>query len=71
MLRFPHNLSDSQLSLMLIVILPVIGGLILLYNAYRMGRLKWKPKAPANPRLVSLVILVGIILTVVLLATAR
>ena len=68
MLRFPHNLSDSQLCLMLVVILPVMGGLICLYNAYRMGKLKWKPKGPANPRLVSLVILVGILLAAVLLA---
>lgn len=68
MLRFPHNLSDGQLGLMLAVILPVMGGLICLYNAYRMGRLKWKPKGPANPRLVVLVILAGIILAGVLLA---
>ena len=54
MLRLPHNLSDGQLGLMVVVILPILGGLFWLYNAYRMGRLKWKPKGPANPRLVTL-----------------
>lgn len=71
MLRFPHNLSDGQLALMLAVVLPVIGGLICLYNAYRMGKLQWKPKGPGNPRLVSLVILAGIILAVALLAVVE
>ncbi|MBE6963229.1 MAG: hypothetical protein E7443_01340 [Ruminococcaceae bacterium] len=68
MLRFPHHLSDTQLGLMLVIILPVMGGLICLYNAYRMGKLKWKPKSPANPTLITLVILAGIILAGVLLA---
>lgn len=68
MLRLPHGLSDGQLGLILAVILPVMGGLIRLYNAYRTGRLKRKPNGPANPRLVNLVILAGIILAVTLLA---
>lgn len=68
MLRFPHNLSDGQLGLMLVVILPVMGGLLWLYNAYRMGKLKWKPKGTANPRLITLLILAGIILAAALLA---
>ena len=35
--RFPHMLSDGQLGLMLMVIIPVIFGLFWLYNAYRLG----------------------------------
>lgn len=68
MLRFPHNLSDGQLGLILVVILPIMAGLFWLYNAYRMGKLKWKPKTAANPRLVTLLILSGIILAAALLA---
>ena len=68
MLRFPHNLSDSQLGLMLVVILPLIGVLACLYNAYRMGKLKWKPNGPVNTRRALLVILAGIILAATLLA---
>lgn len=71
MLRFPHSLSGGQLALMLVVVLPIMGGLICLYNAYRMGRLKWKPKGPAAPRLVTLVILAGIILAAALLAAVE
>lgn len=56
---------------MLVVVLPIMGGLICLYNAYRMGRLKWKPKGPAAPRLVTLVILAGIILAAALLAAVE
>ena len=67
MLQFPPNLSDGQLGLMVVVILPILGGLIWLYNAYRMGRLKWKPKGPANPRLVTLGVLGIIVLSVALL----
>ena len=67
-LLFPHTLSDGQFGLMLVVILPVMGSLYWLYNAYRMGRLKWKPKGPANPRLVCLVILLLIIASAVLLS---
>jgi len=67
MLRFPHNLSDSQLGLMVVVILPLLGGLFWLYNSYRMGKLKWKPQGPANPRLVTLGVLGIIVLSVVLL----
>ena len=69
--RFPHKLSDGQLGLMLLVIIPVIFGLFWLYNAYRLGRLKWKPKGQANPRLVCLVILFIIIVSVVLLLVAE
>lgn len=68
MLRLSHGLSGSRLGLMLLVILPVMGGLIYLYNAYRMGRLKWKPKGAANPFLVSVAVLAGIILAVAALA---
>ena len=60
-------LSDGQLGFMLMVISPVIFGLFWLYNAYRLGRLKWKPKRQANPRLVCLAILFIIIVSVVLL----
>ena len=67
MLRLPHNLSDGQLGLMVVVILPILGGLFWLYNAYRMGRLKWKPKGPANPRLVTLGVFGIIVLSVALL----
>ena len=67
MLRFPHTLNDSQLGLMVVVILPLLGGLFWLYNSYRMGRLKWKPKGPANPRLVTLGVLGIIVLSVALL----
>lgn len=68
MLRFPHNLSDGQFGLILVVILPVMGGLLWFYNAYRMGKLKWKPKGTANLRLITLLILAGIILAAALLA---
>ena len=68
MLRFPHSLSDGQFGLLLVVILPALGGLCWLYNAYRMGRLRRKPTGSANPRLVSLVVLAGILLAVMLLA---
>ena len=68
MLRFPHHLSDNQLGLMLVVVLPLLGGSFWLYNAYRMGKLKWKPTRPADPRLVTFIIFVGVILVTVLLA---
>jgi len=68
MMRFPHNFSDGQLGLMVVVILPLLGGSFWLYNAWRLGRLPWKPKGLPNPRLVCLVILAGIILAGVLLA---
>lgn len=69
----PHtyNLSDHQLGLLLVVLLPVLGGLLWLYNACRMGKLKRKPTAPANPRLVTVVIFLIIVLAVVLLAAAK
>ena len=68
MLRFPHHLSDNQLGLMLVVVLPLLGGFFWLYNAYRMGKLKWKPTRPADPRLVTFIIFIGVILVTVLLA---
>ena len=68
MLRVPHNLSDGQLGLMLVVVLPILGSLGWLYNAYRMGRLKWKPKGPANPSLACVVIFILILVCGVLLA---
>ena len=67
MLLFPHNLSDIQLGLLFVVVLPILGGLIYLFNAYRMGKLPWKPAAPANPRVVCAVVLIGIILAVAFL----
>ena len=68
MLRFPHHLSDNQLGLMLVVVLPLLRGSFWLYNAYRMGKLKWKPTRPADPRLVTFIIFIGVILVTVLLA---
>lgn len=65
-MRFPHNISDSSLGL-LVVLLLIAGGLIWLYNAWRLGRLPWKPKGPPNPRLVCLAILAGILLSAVLM----
>ena len=64
-MRYPHSLSDSSFGL-LMVRLAVAGGLISLYNAWRMGRLPWKPKVPPNSKLVCLVILAGFILMMVL-----
>ena len=63
--NIPHTLSDARLGL-LVILLIVAGGAIWLYNAYRLGRLPWKPKGPANAKLVCAVILLGIILVVVL-----
>ena len=68
MLPLPHHLSDNQLGLMLVVVLLLLGGAFCLYNAYRMGKLKWKPTRPANPCLVAFVVFIGIILVPVLLA---
>jgi len=64
----PHNLSDADLGLLVFVLLPLLGGGCWLYNAWRMGRLPWKPKGPPNARLVSLVIVLGIVLAVILSA---
>ena len=61
----PHTLSDARLGL-LVILLIVVGGAMWLYNAYRLGRLPWKPKGPANAKLVCAVILLGIILVPVL-----
>lgn len=63
-----HTLHDGRLGI-LVVILPLLGGGAWLYNAYRLGRLKWKPKAPANPRLVTLVLFLFIFLAITLMAT--
>ena len=63
--NIPHTFSDAQLGL-LVVLLIVAGGAIWLYNAYRLGWLPWKPKGPANAKLVCAVILLGIILVPVL-----
>lgn len=59
--NIPHTLSDARLGL-LVILLAVAGGAMWLYNAYRLGRLPWKPKGPANARVVCAVILLGIIL---------
>ena len=59
--NIPHTLSDARLGL-LVILLIVAGGAIWLYNAYRLGRLPWKPKGHANAKLVCAVILLGIIL---------
>ena len=59
-MRVPHNISDSNFGL-LVVLLAVAGGLISLYNAWRMGKLPWKPKGPPNAKLVCAVILLGLL----------
>lgn len=59
--NIPHTLSDARLGL-LVVLLAVAGGAMWLYNAWRLGKLPWKPKGPANAKLVCAVILLGIIL---------
>lgn len=69
--RFPNNFSDSDLGILVAVIIPVVGGLCWLYSAWQLGKLKWKPKGMANPKLVCLVILLGIILASALLAALR
>ena len=61
----PHTLSDARLGL-LVILLIVAGGAMWLYNAYRLGRLPWKPKGPPNAKLVCAVILLGILLVPVL-----
>jgi len=71
MLHFSHNLSDGQLGLLVVVILPLLGGSFWLYNAYRMGRLKWKPKGPANPLLGTFVIFIGIVLAIALMVAVE
>jgi hypothetical protein len=64
----PYNFNDSQLGLLITIVLPLVGGLGWIYNAYRMGKLRWKPTHPVNPRLACLVILIGVLMTGVLLA---
>ena len=64
-MKYPHNISDSSFGL-LVVILAVAGSLICLYNAWRMGRLPWKPKGPPNAKLVCLVIALGFVLVMAL-----
>lgn len=61
----PHTLSDARLGL-LVILLAAAGGAAWLYNAWRLGRLPWKPKGPANAKLVCAVILLGILLVPVL-----
>ena len=63
--NIPHTLSDARLGL-LVILLIVAGGAMWLYNAWRLGKLPWKPKGPANAKLVCAVILLGIILVPVL-----
>lgn len=63
--NIPHTLSDARLGL-LVILLAVAGGAMWLYNAWRLGKLPWKPKGPANAKLVCAVILLGIILVPVL-----
>ena len=71
-MRFaPHNLSAAQLGFLVAVILPLWAGGFWLYNAWRMGRLKWKPKKRANPHLVCAVILLGIVLSATLLVMMK
>ena len=60
----PHTFSDAQLGVFALVLLPLLGGSLWLYNAYRLGRLKRKPKAPADPRLVTAVIFLLIVLAI-------
>lgn len=64
-MHFPHIMSDSSFGL-LVVLLAVVGGLICFYNAWRMGRLPWKPKGPPNAKLVCLVIALGFVLVMAL-----
>ena len=61
----PHTLSDARLGL-LVILLIAAGGAIWLYNAWRLGKLPWKPRGPANAKAVCAVILLGIILVPVL-----
>ena len=61
----PNIHSDADLGL-LVILLAVAGGAVWLYNAWRLGRLPWKPKGPPNAKLVCAVILLGIILVPVL-----
>ena len=63
--NIPNIHSDADLGL-LVILLAVAGGAIWLYNAWRLGRLPWKPKGPPNAKLVCAVILLGIILVPVL-----
>ena len=59
-MRFPYSLSDSSVGLLVILLL-IAGGLMWIYNAWRLGRLPWKPKGAPNPKLVCAVILTGIL----------
>ena len=63
--NIPHTLSDARLGL-LVILLAVACGLIWLYNAWRMYKLPWKPKGPANAKAVCAVVLLGIVLAGVL-----
>ena len=68
MLIRPHNLNDAQLGILILIVIPVLGGLCWFYNSYRLGKLWWKPTRPVNPRLACLIILFGILLTAIILA---
>ena len=59
-MHLPHSYNGGQLGVLVVVILPLLGGSMWFYNAYRLGRLKWKPKKPANARVVTAVILIFI-----------
>lgn len=63
----PHTLSDARLGL-LVILLIAAGGAIWLYNAWRLGKLPWKPMGAPNARLVCLVVFLGIVLAWVLAA---
>ena len=68
MFPHPHNLSDGQLGLLIVIILPVVSGLGMLYRLYRVGKLRGKPTRPVNPLKAYIVILLGILLMSMLLA---
>ena len=61
----PHTLHDARLGL-LVLLMAAAYGACRLYNAWRLGKLPWKPKGPANPKLVGLVVFLGILLVPVL-----
>ena len=67
---FPHNYSDARIGLLVCVLLPLLAGACWLYNAWRLGKLPWKPAGAPNPRLVCLVVFLGIVLAWVLMALA-
>ena len=66
---FPRSFSNAQIGL-LVLLMAAAGGACLLYNAWRLGKLPWKPAGAPNPRLVCLVVFLGIVLAWVLMALA-